>query len=351
MMKPPSGGKMKRNIMAITVSAIRPVAHLPLILGMLRKLEVATIIDDFLPPHPDNVLSGGHGVEALVLAILDGHHALYKVGTRLEERGMLSLLQGGLARESLNDYRLGQILDALFVANLNQVFGAIALKALAVYAIPTPWLHQDTTTIALYGAYNGPDEGSVSPREETAEEPSQPLAPRPAHGHSKDGRPDLKQVLLSLGVSGDGGLPLRLGLRDGNTSDSTETPVALEECLVLGLEGIIGIVADSKAYSQRTLGLCVEEADRVGDTGATHVRSAAGTGALGTATSSPPRLTRETWPDPPGRPSTLARPKCHALRRRGVYGWPPGTGGYPVCGSAFQSTRPARGEGLRHRPC
>jgi len=77
--------------MAITVSAIRPVAHLPLILGMLRKLEVATIIDDFLPPHPDNVLSVGHGVEALVLAILDGHHALYKVGTRLEERGMLSL--------------------------------------------------------------------------------------------------------------------------------------------------------------------------------------------------------------------------------------------------------------------
>jgi hypothetical protein len=26
------------------------------------------------------------------------------------------------------------------------------LKALAVYAIPTPWLHQDTTTIALYGS-------------------------------------------------------------------------------------------------------------------------------------------------------------------------------------------------------
>src|SRR5262249_46583211 len=99
-------------------------------------------------------------------------------------------------------------------------------------------------------AYNGPDEESVLPSGETAEEPGQPIAPRPAHGHSKDGRPDLKQVLLSLGVSGDGSLPLRLGLRDGNTSDSTETPVALEECLALGLEGIIGIVADSKAYSQ-----------------------------------------------------------------------------------------------------
>ena len=65
-------------------------------------------------------------------------------------------------------------------------------------------------------------------------------------------------MLLSLGVSGDGGLPLRLGLRDGNRRDSTETPVAIEECLALGLEGVRGIVADSTGYSRRTLGLCVE---------------------------------------------------------------------------------------------
>jgi transposase len=241
--------------MAVAVSEIRSVAHLPLILGLLRKLEVAAVIDRLLPPHPDNVLSCGRGVEALVLAILDGHHALYKVGARLEERGMLLLLQEGVARESLNDYRLGQILDALFAANLNQVFSALALKALEVYAIPTPWIHPDTTTIALYGAYKGDEE----PREQEAQGLEVPVAPRPAYGHSKDGRNDLKQVLLSLGVSGDGGLPLRLGIRDGNTSDSTETPVALEECLALGLEGVLGIVADSKAYSQRTLGRCVEK--------------------------------------------------------------------------------------------
>jgi transposase len=180
----------------------------------------------------------------LVLAILDGDHALYKVGQRLEERGMLDLLQPGLTRASLHDYRLGHILDALFAANLNTVFSAIALKALAVYAIPTPWLHQDTTTIALYGAY--------------ADAPKTPGAPRPAYGHSKDGRDDLKQVLLSLGVSGDGGIPLRLGVRDGNRSDSVETPLAIEECLAIGLEGMRGIAADSKAYSRRTLGVCLE---------------------------------------------------------------------------------------------
>ena len=82
--------------MAISVSGIVPVAHLPLILGVLRKLEVAALIDDWLPPHPDHVISCGRGVEALVLAILDGDHALYKVGLRLEERGILPLLQEGL---------------------------------------------------------------------------------------------------------------------------------------------------------------------------------------------------------------------------------------------------------------
>jgi hypothetical protein len=102
----------------------------------------------------------------LVLAILDGHHALSKVGQRLEERGMVTLLQPGLTQAALHDYRLGHILDALFAANLNTVFSAIALKALEVYAIPTPWLPQDTTTIALYGAY--------------ADDPQTPGAPRPA---------------------------------------------------------------------------------------------------------------------------------------------------------------------------
>ena len=135
--------------MVMAVQTIHPVAHLPLVLGVLGRLEVATVIDRLLPPHPAHVLSAGRGVEALVLAILDGDHALYKVRRRLDERGMLELLQPGLTRASLHDYRLGHILEALFAANLNRVFSALALQALEVYALPTPWLHQDTTTIAL----------------------------------------------------------------------------------------------------------------------------------------------------------------------------------------------------------
>jgi len=102
--------------------------------------------------------------------------------------------------------------------------------------------------------------------------PSTPQQPSPGHPqpppsslHDNEFRDQknafsytIKQVLLSLGVSSEG-LPVRMGLRDGNTSDSTETPVAITECLALGLEGVHGIVADSKAYCKRTLGLCLEQ--------------------------------------------------------------------------------------------
>ena len=41
------------------------------------------------------------------------------------------------------------ILEALFAANLNRVYSAVALKALEVYAISTSWLRQDTVCDAL----------------------------------------------------------------------------------------------------------------------------------------------------------------------------------------------------------
>jgi hypothetical protein len=141
------GDDDRRCIMAVAVRQIFPIAHFPLVLGVLRRLEVAPVIDHLIPPHPAHVLSCGRGVEALVLAILEGQDARSKVGHRLEERGLAALLQPGLTRAAWHDYRLGHILEALCAANLNQVFGAVALKALEVYAIPPPWLHQDTTTM------------------------------------------------------------------------------------------------------------------------------------------------------------------------------------------------------------
>lgn len=122
--------------MAVAMHQISPVVHGPLVLGVVRQLNVAGLIDPCCPPHPGPRLSCGRGVEALLLASLDGHHALDTVGTRLGERGMWPLLPPGLKRTALHDDRLGPILETLVAANLQQVLGAVALRALEVEAIP-----------------------------------------------------------------------------------------------------------------------------------------------------------------------------------------------------------------------
>jgi hypothetical protein len=133
--------------MALAMHQRSPVAHLPLVLGVVRQLNVAALIDTCCPPHPAHVLACGRGVEALRLAMLAGQHALSEVGARLEERGMFPFLQPGLTRASRHDDRLGQIREALCAAPLHRVGGAIARHALHVYPLSPPWLHQDTTTL------------------------------------------------------------------------------------------------------------------------------------------------------------------------------------------------------------
>ena len=145
------------------------------------------------------------------------------------------------------------------------------------------------------------------------------VPPRPAYGHSKDGRDDLKQVLLSLGVSSEG-LPLRMGLRDGNTSDSTETPVAIEECLALGLDGVRGIVADSKAYCKRTLGVCLEQRVGLITFSAASVCGAPGGRGVGPATRGVALIARKTWADPSGATAMLVWAKRRPSRARGGRG-------------------------------
>jgi hypothetical protein len=174
------------------------------------------------------------------LAILDGPHALYKVGKRREARGRVRLRQPGRTRAARNADRWGHLRDALFAAHLHQGVSAVALNALEVDASPSPWLPQATTTILLYGAYE--------------DEPQRPAAPHPACGHSTEGRDARTQGLRRLGVRGAGGRPRRVGLRDGTRSDSVATPRAIEAWLALGVAGGRGLVAARQASSRRPLG-------------------------------------------------------------------------------------------------
>jgi hypothetical protein len=79
------------------------------------------------------------------------------------------------------------------------------------------------------------------------DEPKSPAAPHPASGQSQDGHDDRNQGRLRLGVRGEGGLPLRVGLRDGHCRERVDTPLALAACLAWGVAGVRGRVAASQA--------------------------------------------------------------------------------------------------------
>ena len=109
-----------------------PVAHLPVVRGVVRQRNVAALLETFCPPPPAPVLACGRGVAALVLALRDGPHALSQVGARLEDRGRFPLRQPGRPRAARPASRRGQRRAALWAAHRHRVGGASALTALAV---------------------------------------------------------------------------------------------------------------------------------------------------------------------------------------------------------------------------
>jgi hypothetical protein len=69
--------------MAVAIQQISPVAHLPLVLGVVRKLNVAALIDTFCPPVVrknslftplDDVPSTcDNKEEGILLPVIEGH--------------------------------------------------------------------------------------------------------------------------------------------------------------------------------------------------------------------------------------------------------------------------------------
>ncbi len=135
----------------------------------------------------------------------------------MQLRGLLgAAAQAGL----LNDDRAGRALDELYLAYRASMTAALTLAAIGGYGITTGELHNDSTSICLYGTYRdaeGITVGGVTP-------------PRPARGHSKDHRPDLKQLARILTVSADGAVPVTCRIADGNIEDSTTHIATWEAC-------------------------------------------------------------------------------------------------------------------------
>jgi len=115
------------------------------------------------------------------------------------------LLREGIEAEMFNRFKLGRTLDEAYAYGCDLLFEELALSICAHEGIDRRFNHLDTTSFALTGEYV-PD--------------SDEHAMHITHGYSKDHRPDLKQAVLELMVSQDGGIPFVSKSWDGNTSDT-----------------------------------------------------------------------------------------------------------------------------------
>ena len=116
------------------------------------------------------------------------------------------LLGDGIKAEHLNDDSLGKALDEIAEYGASRLFGEVALKIAMEHKLLSKFARIDTTSFSLEGAFD-----SSPPEEE---------AIRVTHGYSKDNRPDLKQVILSLIMTGPS-FPIWMEPLSGNTSDKT----------------------------------------------------------------------------------------------------------------------------------
>jgi transposase len=132
-------------------------------------------------------------------------------------------------KAALNDDRVARALDALSCERGRSIWFRLALRVIKQFEVATDRVHFDTSTVTFHGKY----ETSVT-------------EPRITHGHNKDHRPDLKQLLFGLTVSRDGAVPLHHFVKSGNRSDDSVHQGNLEDLRrILGRDDFT-YVADSK---------------------------------------------------------------------------------------------------------
>ncbi len=213
------------------------IGGLPVVNSMLARLGIDELVASFLPePDPRCSVEPVRAIGVLVRNLCLGRQPLYGLGSWAAhlDPGLLRLS----AKESaaLSDDCIVRALGALFLADRASLITALSLRAIEAFEIATDELHDDSTSLALYGAYAKAQGGSRAGI----------MPPRPPRGFSKDHRPDLKQFVWILTVSADGATPITYRMADGNTEDSMTHIATWERCRkIAGRSGFL-CVADSK---------------------------------------------------------------------------------------------------------
>ncbi|PZS13644.1 MAG: IS1634 family transposase [Pseudonocardiales bacterium] len=217
---------------------------LPLIDHFLARIDLPGILARHLPGgDARTTLPPATAVGVLVRNLCVAREPLYGLAgwAAAFEPGLLGLAVGQAAL--LNDDRVGRALDHLFDADRGSLLCELVLGAVREFQIDCSQLHNDSTSVVLHGDY------TLADGRERGGKPTV-LA---ARGHSKDHRPDLKQLVLILTVTADGAVPLTHRLAAGNTNDDRTHIDTWDELRALTGRTDFLYVADSKLCTREQM--------------------------------------------------------------------------------------------------
>lgn len=225
--------------------ASQTVGGLPILNHVVDRLGLPALLAGALPNDDGRLkLAPAVAIRLVVTNLVLGREPLYGLGEWAARHDPTLLGLGAGELGLLNDDRVGRALEALFDADRASLLTAVVLRAMGEFSIDTDQLHNDSTSVAVHGAY----------RDAVGIERGGKPTPVITFGHSKDHRPDLKQLVWILTVSADGAVPMAYRLADGNTSDDpTHVPTWDGLVSLLGRADFL-YVADSKLCSRAAMG-------------------------------------------------------------------------------------------------
>jgi transposase len=218
--------------------SVERLDHLGVVASVIKDLGLIEMIDARLRVHDQEEITAGEAVAGMILNGLGFSDRPLTLTPQFFANKPLDLLfHEGVRAEMFNRFKLGRTLDEAYGYGCDLLLSELALSVCRQEGINARFNHLDTTSFSLTGDYM-PD--------------SDEHAITITHGYSKDHRPDLKQAVLELMVSQDGGVPLMSKSWDGNASD-TQIFQERAQALLATFQGSPSpryLVADAKLYTE-----------------------------------------------------------------------------------------------------
>ncbi len=218
--------------------SVERLDHFGIVSSVIKDLGIIEMIDARILPHDQEEITAGESVGGMILNGLGFSHRPVSLTPQFFANKPLDLLfRPGVRAEMFNRFKLGRSLDDVYLYGCDLLFSEIALAVCGQEGIEQRFNHLDTTSFSLTGDYvPDSDEHAIAI----------------THGYCKDHRPDLKQAVLELMVSQDGGVPLMSKSWDGNASD-TQVFQERAQALMTTFKNSPSpryLVADSKMYHE-----------------------------------------------------------------------------------------------------